>query len=254
MNEQLSAFLDNEATRDEADSVVNALLRDEALRDSWTRQHWIRTTLRSHSAEPVVDVDTGFANRVMAAIAAYDHPETVAPSSTVVSMTPRVRTRTRRWRGVAGVAAAASVAGVVLLAGNPFVRSGTSGSEGRVAAAGNNSQTTTRTRDVTDSERQGFGSGSWNNQLADFSSVQAQPARVQTVAAGGPASRMNVQTARGVGGSDGPADHWSVSDPAVRDELNGYLVDHNGMARGYGMTSTTPALVRVAAYGQDVTQ
>ncbi|MES1935940.1 sigma-E factor negative regulatory protein [Salinisphaera hydrothermalis] len=250
MNEQLSAFLDNEATRDEADSVVNALLRDEALRDSWTRQHWIRTTLRSHSAEPAVDVDTGFANRVMSAIAADEHRETAVPNSNVLPMTPRGRrTRTRRWRGVAGMAAAASVAGVVLLAGNPFVRTGTSGSEGRIATAENNP---TSTRRVADSQqvRQGFGSGGWNNQLADFSSVQAQPAGVRTVAAAG----MSAQGAASMGGSDASADHWSVSDPAVRDELNGYLVDHNGMARGYGMSSTTPALVRVAAYGQDVTQ
>ena len=244
MNEQLSAFLDNEATRDEADAVVNALLRDESLRDSWTRQHWIRTTLRSHSAEPAVHVDTGFANRVMAAIAADEHPETVAPRDNIVRMTPR--RRTRRWRGVAGMAAAASVAGVVLLAGNPFVRSGTSGSEGRVASA-NDGPAATRTRDAAGSQHQGFASGGWNSRLADFSSVPAQSAHVQTVASAGARSR-------GLSSSDGPADHWSVSDPAVRDELNGYLVDHNGMARGYGMSSTTPALVRVAAYGQDVPQ
>lgn len=252
MNEQLSAFLDNEATRDEADSVVNALLRDEALRDSWTRQHWIRTTLRSHSAEPTVDVDTGFANRVMSAIAADDQPETVAPSrSHVVRVTPRARTR--RWRGVAGMAAAASVAGVVFLSGNPFVRGGSSGADGRVAAA-NNSPAAARTRDDATTDRQGFGSGGWNDRLADFSSVQAQPARAQTVASGGPAAGMSMQASRGMAVAEGPADHWSVSDPAVREELNGYLVDHNGMARGYGMSSTTPAMVRVAAYGQDVTQ
>lgn len=253
MNEQLSAFLDNEATRDEADSVVNALLRDETLRDSWTRQYWIRTTLRSHSAEPAVDVDAGFANRVMAAIAADDRPETVAPNrGRVVSMARRARPR--RWRGVAGMAAAASVAGVVFLAGNPFVRSNTSGSEGRVAAA-SNAPSTTRARSADQTERQGFGSGGWNDQLADFSSVHAQPARFQTVAARGAASSMSVRTsAAGMTASQGPADHWSVSDPAVRDELNGYLADHNGMARGYGMPSATPALVHVAAYGQDVTQ
>ena len=34
MNERFSAFLDNEATRDEADSVVNRLLSDPELRDS----------------------------------------------------------------------------------------------------------------------------------------------------------------------------------------------------------------------------
>ncbi|HET7314866.1 sigma-E factor negative regulatory protein [Salinisphaera sp.] len=256
MNEQLSAFLDNEATRDEADSVVNALLRDEALRDSWTRQHWIRTTLRSHSAETVVDVDTGFANRVMAAIAADNYPEapgypeTLAPRRGSEMPAAARHRRPRRWRGVAGVAAAASVAGVVFLTGSPFVRGGMSGGEGRMTVAGNG-QTATRTGDTVDAKRQGFGAGGWNERLADFSSISAQPVRVQTVAAGGPASGM---ASRGLRAAAGPADHWSVSDPAVRDELNGYLVDHNGMARAYGMSSTTPALVRVAAYGQDVTQ
>lgn len=253
MNEQLSAFLDNEATRDEADSVVSSLLRDEALRDSWTRQHWIRTTLRSHSAEPAVTVDTGFANRVMAAIAADEHPEAVAPSSHIATMTSRGRTRPRRWRGVAGMAAVASVAGVVFLAGNPFVRSDVADTQGPVAAT-SSSQNTTRSRDETGAERQGFGSSNWNGRLADFSSVAPQSARVRTAAAGGSAVRASMRAARGMSTSEGPTDHWSVSDPAVRDELNGYLVDHNGMARGYGMSSTTPALVRVAAYGQDVTQ
>lgn len=252
MNEQLSAFLDDEATLDESDSVVNALLRDEALRDSWTRQHWIRTTLRAHSAEPAVGVDTGFANRVMAAIAADDQPETVTPQSDNVASMPR-RTRSRRWRGVAGMAAAASVAGVVFLAGNPFVRSNTAGSEGRVAAS-SNSQTTARTGETAGTERQGFGSGGWDGQLADFSSVSAQPARARTVAAGGPAANAHRQASGDRASAQGPADHWSVSDPAVRDELNGYLADHNGMARGYGMPGTSPALVRVAAYGQGVAQ
>ncbi|WP_423820936.1 sigma-E factor negative regulatory protein [Salinisphaera sp. SPP-AMP-43] len=256
MNEQLSAFLDNEATRDESDSVVNALLRDKTLRDSWTRQHWIRTTLRAHSAETPVAVDTGFADRVMKAIAEEDHPETVATPplerSNVVAL-PRAN-RTRRWRGMAGFAAAASVAGVVFLAGQPLLRNGSNTAETRVAA--NNAGTTsTRTRDAESSTRQGFGSGRWNDQLADFSSVSAQPGQVETVASASP-STVALQSAqrRTTRMTDGAADHWSVSDPAVRDELNGYLVDHNGMARGYGMSSTTPALIRVSSYGQDVAQ
>lgn len=46
------------------------------------------------------------------------------------------------------------------------------------------------------------------------------------------------------------ADHWSVSDPAVADQLHGYLIEHNGVSRGYGLSSATPSFLRVATYGQ----
>lgn len=45
-------------------------------------------------------------------------------------------------------------------------------------------------------------------------------------------------------------DRWTVSDPDVADQLNGYLLEHNGLARGYGMSGATPSLLRVATYGQ----
>lgn len=48
------------------------------------------------------------------------------------------------------------------------------------------------------------------------------------------------------------ADHWSVSDPDVEDQLNGYLLEHNGLARSYGMSGATPSFLRVATYGQGV--
>src|SRR5699024_7335109 len=130
MNEQFSAFLDNETTRDESDAVGNALLRDEKLRDSWTRQYWIREALRGSAGDPPVSLDAGFAGRVMPAVrdevvsgdAAPDwqpnpHANTTHP--TVVAM-PHPGQRRRRWRNMAGLAVAASAAGFALLATQPL--------------------------------------------------------------------------------------------------------------------------------------
>lgn len=247
MNEQLSAFLDNEASRGEADSVVNALLRDESLRESWTRQYWIRTTLRAHQAEPAVAVDADFSRRVMQAIAAA---EDAAPPHALARVVPiTARRRGRRWRGVAGLAAAASVAGVVFLAGTPLLRN--AANDARMASTGSASGAATPTRQQG-MRSETLASSGFNNRLADFGSISsATTGRLQTVATTGEATGPGASRPAAGGSS---AEHWSVSDPAVRDELNGYLVDHNGMARGYGLSSTTPALVRVATYGQDIGQ
>lgn len=258
MNEQFSAFLDGEATRDEVDSVLHSLLHDEQMRNSWTRQHWVRASLRSHDVEPEVALDVGFSDRVMAAIANEDNAGqvpatlTAAPGNRarVINM-PR-RTRVRRWRGVAGMAAAASVAGVVLLSGNPFMRSSSSGSEGRVAeAGGSSSQATQLTSEAESRRRHSFASADNSSRLEDFQTISSS-GRTRSVAArgnAGHASAEHVVASRG-----GPSDHWSVSDPDVRNELNGYLAYHSGMARGFGVPSTTPAMVRVAGYGQGLVQ
>lgn len=257
MNEQLSAFLDGESSRDETDAVISGLLRDEALRDSWSRQHWIRTTLRAHASETVVDMDAGFSHRVMHAIANDSHVETV---STVVPMhvaTPP-RVRTRRWRGVAGMGMAAAVAGIVFMSGSPLLRQG--GSDTRTARTEGTMPTASgresRVADVSSaSSERGFASQGWNDRLADFSTMTPQSASMRRVVASmGSAMGVSSADARAVSTAGDAADHWSVSDPAVRDELNGYLVDHNGMARGYGMSSTTPGYVRVATYGQGAAQ
>ncbi|MDN5863357.1 MAG: sigma-E factor negative regulatory protein [Salinisphaera sp.] len=44
---------------------------------------------------------------------------------------------------------------------------------------------------------------------------------------------------------------WSVSDPAVADLLNVYLIEHSDVARGYGMSAATPSFVHLVTYGQD---
>ncbi|MAS09364.1 sigma-E factor negative regulatory protein [Endozoicomonas sp. G2_2] len=226
MNEQFSAFLDGEATRDEADSVISALLRDNQLRDSWGRQHWLRTTLRAHSGEIAVPLDQDFSSRVMAAIA-DDKPESMA-ARRVVPM--RVAAR-RRWRSMAGLAAVASAAGIVLLVSNPLQRDGAGGTAPGATVA---STASSAASPVAAASAGGAGEMVASNELSSDMLRKA-----------GPSSAAIQQ---------GPADHWSVSDPDLQDELNGYLVEHNGLARGYGMSGTTPGFVRVATYGQETTQ
>ena len=283
MNEQFSAFLDNEATRDESDSVVNALLRDPALRASWSRQHWLRTTLRAPVGEMPVALDAGFSSRVMQAIANDDRPETVAPAAATLSSVPVAASRRRGWRrrGVTGLAAVASAAGIAFLVGNPM----TSGTrpENQVARTAS-SPTSERTRGTVASADVGAAGQSGiisMDALANQARGDAAPSRdtahstitsqvIAGPAAAGAASPSGSMlaragsasgTARTVAAADtaasdasGTADHWSISDPALESELNGYLVEHNGLARSYGMSGTTPAFVRVATYGQETTQ
>lgn len=239
MNEQFSAFLDNEATRDESDSVINALLRDERLRESWGRQHWLRETLRAHRGEPAVSVDSDFSSRVMQAIAA----ESFADRPGVVSIARpdpgRTSTpRRRRWRNMgAGLAVAASAAGMAfLVTGGSLTQDdvGIERSDATVASA--------------DAAPAGSIQVATSRDVANTSGLDTQ------IASSRSSSGAAIQTARSDSGDrrvEGPADHWSVSDPALEEELNGYLVEHNGLARGYGLSGTTPAFVRVATYGQE---
>lgn len=279
MNEQFSAFLDSEATRDEADAVVNALLRDESLRESWSRQHWLRTTLRAHASESAVALDSDFASRVMDAIGAESHDNADRASTIVPAEIRRshamIGSRRRRWRTrVVSVAAVASVASVAFLVSSPFQRSGTSEESVPDTVASTTSASTSRQSMVENTNSASlvptFETGS-----ALASAFMNAPHQAQTLSSSRPSnltrgldiasiapsqqvlsntagSAHAVADAQAV--SQGPADQWSVSDPALRDELNGYLVDHNGMARGYGLSGTTPALVRVATYGQETTQ
>ncbi|GAB3685790.1 sigma-E factor negative regulatory protein [Salinisphaera aquimarina] len=241
MNEQFSAFLDNEATRDESDSVLNALLRDEQLRESWSRQQWLRTTLRAHRGEVATELDIGFSTRVMQAIAAEDQGETPMVADSRVVPLRRSSAGRRRWRSMTGLALAASAAGAVFLVSSGSLQSDGVGGDAMpgatVATADAASGTPTRvasTRDVANTPSDTAGMVA-SNELEEASVQQASDESTRPV-------------------RQGPADHWSVSDPALQDELNSYLVEHNGLARGYGLAGTTPAFVRVATYGQEPTQ
>ena len=229
MNEQFSAFLDGEARRDEADAAIHALLNDHRLRESWGRQHWLRTTLRAPAGEASPALDSDFSSRVMTAIA-QDRvdsgvPDPIPmPASSSGRVVPLRARAARRWRSMAGLAAVASAAGVVLLVSNPVQRDGMPMD---TAADGAIASTATAPAGAAGDTTRMVASNTLSSDLLG----QAGP------------SAAAVQR--------GPADHWSVSDPALEDELNGYLVEHNGLARGYGMSGTTPGFVRVATYGQE---
>src|SRR5699024_9294215 len=94
-------------------------------------------------------------------------------------------------------------------------------------------------------------------------SVQSQGAAGATVASTGMSDTPQMNRAQSL--ADGmihnvasnqdydqdEANQWQVSDPALANRLNGFLVEHNGLARGYGLGATTPGFVRVAtSYGQ----
>lgn len=248
MNEQFSAFLDNEATRDESDGVISALLRDESLRDSWTRQHQIRDVLRASTGDTVASVDVGFSTRVMQAInedAAVPQPAIEAAefahSSTSKVVPMRQGRRRRRWHNMTGLAVAASAAGVAFFVMQPMQRLSTT----PAPQAATTQQTAT------------LGTG---------------PATVATADTGDAPELHFATAAASEGGYDTPwdwagglvrsvasrgaesADHWAVSDPTLASRLNDFLVEHNGLARGYGLGATTPGFVRVATYGQGFAQ
>lgn len=193
IDERFSAYLDGEASPEETEAVLAALGRDPQLRAAWGRQHWLRSALRD--ADASADYDPAFAERVRHVLDA-DEAQT-ARRRRVVPFRAR-----SRWRTVAGLAAAASVTGAVLLVSEPL----------------------------------GNGDAGIND---------AAPAAVTAAAE----TAGTVADAR-----SRPVDHWSVSDPTVEDRLNGYLLEHNGLARGYGMSGATPSFLRVATYGQDTSQ
>jgi len=250
MNEQFSAFLDNEATRDEADSVLNALLRDETLRESWGRQHWLRETLRAHRGEPAVGVDSGFSKRVMQAIAA-DNGAGIDGSRADKVVPLRVAEsgkRRHRWRNMgAGLAVAASAAGMAfLVTGGSLTRDEVTGERPTSATVASADAAQGRAVEVKTSRDVANTSGDATRMMASNTMAGAT---IQSVS-----SQQSTTADRGRSSMEGPADHWSVSDPALEEELNSYLVEHNGLARGYGLSGTTPAFVRVATYGQEPAQ
>lgn len=219
MNEQFSAFLDNEATRDEADAVVHSLLRDDDMRASWTRQYWIRETLRSSATEPSIALDMDFSERVMQAVHADDAHDEGTRASIVPMTTPM---RRRRWPAVAGFAVAASAAGFALFATQPMRLGG--------------SPTTIANRTVA--VNTSGPAGSTTRVASAGSSMPMTGGLFQDVA-----ERMDDMR--------DAVSQWHVSDSIQAKRLNGYLFEHNGLARGYGLSATTPGFVRVATYGWD---
>jgi len=214
INEQLSAYLDGEASAEETDNLVAALKRDPALRDTYSRQQWLRHALRD--SQPVT-LSVDISARVMASLE-DDSLTTEKPHPSVVSMpsqsgAQKQAPKSSRWhRPAAGLAIAASVVGAMVLVTDPLGDPQTPG------------QTV--------------------EQLTQ--PVNLQPSAVAQSAQTGQTRQVALQPQRAV---VAPADHWAVSDPALEDQLNGYLIEHDGVARGYGLSGATPSLMRVATYG-----
>lgn len=223
MDERFSATLDNEASRDDVDAAINAALAEPDARACWTRQYWIRAALQTTPGESQPRLDSGFADRVMAALPVDSQAMASAAESAagetdnVVSLSSRGRSRTHRtaWRNGFGAAAAASIVGVVIFAYAPYGAYDTaSGVDG--------------------------GSG-------DAIATQSMAAgMMQTVA-----SRESQRSMAPVGTRGEqiqPDTRWSVSSPALRHELNSYLVEHHSLARTFGFSASTGSLVQAVAY------
>lgn len=135
-----------------------------------------------------------------------------AGQSNVVPMA-RKRRAPHWWQGAAGLAAAASVAAATVLVIQPF----------HTPIASMPAQPVR----VANATLNGDGAGSAQN-----------PATVASVSHSG-----RVQARRMA------PDHWTVSSPAVAEQLNNYLLEHSGLATRYGMSGARPSLVRVATYG-----
>lgn len=196
----------------DADAAGRALAA--LLQDPDRRAAWQRQLwLREALRGEAPPLDIGFADRVASALDGEG-----AAAGKVVSMHRRGK---RRWRAGAGLATAASLAAGVLLVGNLLQQGEHQVLETRLAAA--------------PAAGIAGANGGAENATAGSAAVDS---------AAGLATPVHTVA------YSGASDHWTVSDPAVANQLNGYLIEHNGVARGYGLAGATPSFLRVATYGQ----
>lgn len=155
-------------------------------------------------------LDAGFSARVLAGLDA-EQEVTSAPRTNVIPLQSR-KTAVPRWRRqTTGLAVAASLVGAVVLINNPLGDEPSVSADAVVPALASQQQAATMSTPI---------------QQVALQQQQPQPqARVA-------------------------ADHWTVSDPDLQNRLNGYLLEHDGLARGYGFSGATPSLVRAATYTQ----
>jgi anti-sigma factor RsiW len=102
-DESLSALLDGECSPQERDQLLTQIEQDPALRQRYARMVKARQVRRSALARPVT-VPDDFADQVMAALPGRPDPEQ-APADEPLS-----------WQPAAGLAAAAAVGAVAVLA------------------------------------------------------------------------------------------------------------------------------------------
>lgn len=216
INEKISAYFDGEATAEEVENATAALLRDPALRSALSRHHWVRHALRdSRPVAPAAD----FSARVLAGLDSSDNQDGVDGPNEAPVWRPNIvplrahKTARPRWRRrqTAGLAVAASLVGAVVLVNNPFAEAPTA---------------------------------AHSPAPAPIQQASLLPAQTQQVALQQPQPQQQRAQARDA------ADHWTVSDPNLQNQLNGYLLEHDGLARSYGFSGATPSLVRAVTYTQ----
>lgn len=107
--ESLSACLDGELSTAELDALLAAMATAPALGATASRWSALRAVIQGR---PTPLADSGFADRVMAAIAEQT-PQSGGVSGRVVPLRSRMPRWSRAWRPAAGLAAAAAVVGAV---------------------------------------------------------------------------------------------------------------------------------------------
>jgi negative regulator of sigma E activity len=224
-DELLSALLDGECTPGELKSLLDAAGKGSALERRWSRMCLVREAMegtRVRQAAP------DFCAGVMAAIAAEAAPAVpkvieissarrAAPRTAAAQ--PAATVRTRRWRPVAGLATAASIAAVVAVGGYRVLNQP--------------------------------GMGPVAGQSAGSSAVATQTASTTTAVAPQNVAVSSQQV--GLVPVSATVGHWSGSglDAATARQLDEYLLEHSNMraAQGMGGALAYPRMaVRTAEY------
>ncbi len=120
--ELLSALLDGECTPSELKQVLDALEKSPALKARWSRM--CRTRDMASGTRVLASARSVTAN-VMAAVNAEEvpvgHPTVVLLRRAELPASSAIKRRARRWQPLVGLAAAASIAAVVVVGGRSLL-------------------------------------------------------------------------------------------------------------------------------------
>ncbi|HEY5604378.1 MAG TPA: sigma-E factor negative regulatory protein [Gammaproteobacteria bacterium] len=110
--EQVSAFIDNELTRENCEQLISTLNKDEALKSCFERYQMISDSIRNQLPP---DIKWDFARRIMSAI--ESEPAVFAPTfAPTARSSSKSSSQAALTRKVAGFAIAASVATIAVVA------------------------------------------------------------------------------------------------------------------------------------------
>ena len=120
--ELLSALLDGECTQRELEQILAALEKSPALKARWSRMCRTRDMA---SGTRILPFALGVTAKVMAVVNAEEAPvgqrKVVPLRSAVLPAASVIKRRARRWQPLVGLAAAASIAAVVVVGGHSLL-------------------------------------------------------------------------------------------------------------------------------------